>query len=190
MYKVHKKWWVKIVDKHLTQAAGTGCVMGKLGGKTAILQQFLHIPTFQAPLIFTHILRRKRGCEFIANEYGVCLTFPTFMILSTAPLTPPSHGITSNTTNSLILIITNAGNNDYIVKLHNGEIIHIPTLHIEDNTYMCIDGVEPFTPLPRWIHDKSKVTFKHEDSKFYKGVLLHTDERKKYIFKRRNVKLI
>lgn len=51
-----------------------------MGKHTAVLQNVLHVPSLRLPLYSIQVHCRSIGCTFVANNKGVYLSFPDFIL--------------------------------------------------------------------------------------------------------------
>lgn len=73
-------YYVKLANEIKLPVAGIGRTAISMGGKYVVLSEVLHVPDLRSPLFSVSSHRRRQGCSFIADNSGISLTFPSFVL--------------------------------------------------------------------------------------------------------------
>jgi len=72
--------YVILVNKQCISFMGIGMVVIWLEGYLVELKEVLHVPNFRSLLFLVHQYHQSVGCSFFADNGGVILSFPMFVI--------------------------------------------------------------------------------------------------------------
>jgi hypothetical protein len=79
-YKATPNRYVILADSKKSPCLGQGSVRLTMGGVTVLIKDVLHVRALRCPLYSVRCHRRSIGCAFLADNEGIYLTFPKFII--------------------------------------------------------------------------------------------------------------